>query len=403
MAAGWTKGIDSMQLPKGYRFAATYAGIRKKEALDLTLMVSDTPAAAAGVFTTNAVRAACVDISAANLKKSGGLCRAIIVNAGNANCSTPTQIADAQATIGAVAKRLSIPKREVLVCSTGVIGEPLPVRKIEDALPRLSDGLFADQFDAAAKAIMTTDTVPKTAYAEATFGGATIRVAGMAKGSGMIQPNMATMLGFLFSDAAVPASHLRKVLKRVAGRTFNRISVDGDTSTNDTVFLLANGASGVKITKAERAEFERAVESVAGELAIAIVRDGEGAKKIVTLDVEGAPDDKAAVRIARSIANSPLVKTALAGADLNWGRILCAAGHSGVRFDPAKADIFVNGHQVCKNGMRADFNETEVQATLEQSDNAVTFRLRGKGRGKARFWTCDLTEEYIRINADYRT
>ena len=392
-----------MQLPKGYRFAATYAGIRKKEALDLTLMVSDTPAAVAGVFTTNAVRAACVEVSSSHLKKSGGVCRAIIVNAGNANCSTPTQMADSKAMTGLVAKRLSIPKREVLVCSTGVIGEPLPVQKIEDALPRLADGLFDDQFDNAAKAIMTTDTVPKTAYAEVAAGEAAIRVAGMAKGSGMIHPNMATMLGFLFTDAAIPAAQLGKILKRVAGRTFNCISVDGDTSTNDTVFLLANGASGVKITKANRAEFERAVESVAQQLAIAIVRDGEGAKKVVTLDVEGAPDGKAATRIARSIANSPLVKTALAGADLNWGRILCAAGYSGVRFDPAKVDIFVNGHQVCNNGMRAEFNEPEVQATLQQSDNAVTFRIRGKGKGKARFWTCDLTEEYIRINADYRT
>lgn len=392
-----------MSVPLGYRFAATYAGIRKKPELDLALMVSDIDATAAGVFTRNLVRAAPVLLCERHLEKSKGRCRAIIVNAGNANCATPTQGKVARATVRAGAETVGVRKNRVLVSSTGVIGEPLDEELIIKALPGLNERLSADNFGEAAEAIMTTDTVPKTAKAEIETPEGVVRIAGMTKGAGMIQPNMATMLCYLFTDAKVPAGMLRKMLKTAVSKTFNRISVDSDMSTNDTVLLLANGASGVAIKKWNREEFKAALCSVAESLAVAIARDGEGARKLFTIDVEGASSDAAAETIARAIANSPLVKTAIAGADPNWGRFLSSAGASGVKFDPSKADISVNGFLVCRRGYRADFDEPEVQKSMEADEIQLHFRIRGGRSGKARFWTCDLTEEYIRINAEYRT
>ena len=392
-----------MKLPHGYQFAATYAGIRKQPDLDVALMVSETPAAVAGVFTRNMVRAAPVTLSARNLERSGGRCRAIIANAGNANCATPTMGKVARSTVRGVARTVGAPSHEVLVASTGVIGEPLDDGSILKALPKLHRSLSPEGFDEAARAIMTTDTVPKTAYAEVLTPSGPIRLAGMAKGAGMIQPQMATMLGFLFTDAAARPPALRRILKRAVGQSFNRISVDSDTSTNDTVFLLANGASGVSLGRSNQAAFERALTDVAESLAMAIVRDGEGARKLLTIDVEGAANDRAADTLARAIANSPLVKTALAGADPNWGRILSSAGASGVVFDPSTVDVSVNGHLVCRRGYRANFNEAKVQKTMEADESTLHFRIRGCGPGKARFWTCDMTEDYIRINAEYRT
>jgi glutamate N-acetyltransferase/amino-acid N-acetyltransferase len=390
-------------MPLGYRFAAAYAGIRKKPNLDLALMVSDHEAAAAGVFTRNLVRAAPVVLCEEHLRSSKGRCRAIIVNAGNANCATPTMMKVAKATAGATAEAVGAPVNRVLVSSTGVIGVPLEENLILDALPALVAGLSPHRFPDVALAIMTTDTVPKTASAEIETSQGTIRIAGMTKGAGMIHPNMATMLSYIFTDAAIAAGPLQAMLKKAVDRSFNRISVDSDTSTNDTVILLANGASGIAISRPNREAFEDGLASVSESLAIAIAKDGEGARKLVTIDAEGADTEHDADTIARAIANSPLVKTALAGADPNWGRLLSSAGASGATFDPSKVDIYINGILVCHRGFRADFNEAEVQKTMEAAEVHLRFHIRGEGTGKARFWTCDMTEDYIRINAEYRT
>ena len=268
--------------------------------------------------------------------------------------------------------------------------------KIIAALPKLVASLNASNFDAAASAIMTTDLVPKTAYASVK--GA--QFAGMTKGSGMIQPNMATTLGFVVTDAEVSVAALRAALTTAIDRSYNRISVDGDTSTNDTVAVLANGASGVKLSADA---LETALTSVLESLAMQIARDGEGAKKLITIDVEGARNEADAAKIARSIANSPLVKTAIAGSDANWGRIIAAAGYSGISFDPRKADIDLQGVPVCRAGLAADFDEPGLKKKLDERECHIRFVIRGSGRGRARFWTCNFTEDYIRINASYRT
>ena len=342
-------------VPAGYRFASCYAGIRKKQADDLTLIVSDTPATAAALFTTNVVRAAPVSVTAEHLQKSKGVCRAILANAGNANCATPTMDKVARNTAKAAANAIGARREEILLASTGVIGEPLDEKRITQALPVLLDRLSPENFAGSARAIMTTDTFAKTAYASFETREGTVHLAGMAKGAGMIHPRMATMLAFLFTDAEMEARPLGKMLRKAVGNSFNRISVDSDTSTNDTVYLLANGASGVRLHKKDFPAFEQALGEITQQLAVSIVRDGEGSRRLLTIEVEGAVNDKAADRLARAIANSPLVKTALAGADPNWGRILSSAGASGVSFDPFKVDISVNGHRVCRRGHACGF------------------------------------------------
>jgi glutamate N-acetyltransferase/amino-acid N-acetyltransferase len=389
-----------VNLPLGFRYAAAYAGLRKIKKDDVALIVSDTPAVAAAVFTQNRVVAAPVLLARKNLRVSRGKVSAILVNAGNANCATRTGEQVALSTIRAAAKALGVKPHYILPASTGVIGVEMDGGKIVAALPALAGRLNTANFEAVAAAIMTTDTVAKTAYAEVKSGRQVARIAAMTKGSGMIQPNMATTLGFVVSDAVVSPAALRSALKRAINSSYNRISVDGDTSTNDTVAVLANGASGVKpSTKA----FETALTSVLESLAQQIARDGEGARKLVTIYVEGAANEKAADRIARSIANSPLVKTAIAGSDPNWGRVLCAAGYAGVVFDPRKTDIDMQGVAVCRAGLAADFDEAELKCKLDRPDCYIRFAIRGGGHGRARFWTCDFTEDYIRINASYRT
>jgi glutamate N-acetyltransferase/amino-acid N-acetyltransferase len=385
-----------MSLPLGFRYAATYAGIRKVEKDDIALIVSDTPASAAAVFTRNRVVAGPVTVARRNLRASRGRMQAILANAGNANCATPTAEAVALESIRAVGEALGIAPQCVLPASTGVIGVELDVRRITSALPKLKAALDPGSFDAAAAAILTTDTRSKTAFAQVKG----VRVAGMAKGSGMIHPRMATTLAFVMTDAVVPPAALRIALKQAIERSFNRISVDGDTSTNDTVAVFANGAS--KVTPAAKA-FGEALAEVLASLAQQIVKDGEGARKFVTIEVRGAATDRAAERIARSIANSPLVKTAIAGSDPNWGRIISAAGNAGVAFDPQHADIDMQGVAVCRGGLAADFAEDALKKKLDAPECSIQFTLRGRGRGQTRFWTCDLTEEYIRINASYRT
>ena len=392
-----------MNLPLGYTYAATYAGIRKAEKDDLALIVSGLAANATGVFTQNRVQAAPVKLCRRHLKFSRGLVGAILVNAGNANCATRTGDAVALATAKSAAKLLKLPVSQVLPASTGVIGVELETKKITGALPGLVAGLAAERFHDVASAIMTTDLVPKTAFAEARLRRGTIRVAGMTKGSGMIQPLMATTLGFVMTDAQIPAAPLRAILRRSVERSYNRISVDGDTSTNDTLLLLANGASGARPDPKELPMVEEAIAQVMEALAQAIARDGEGARKFVTIDVAGASSDEAATRIARTIANSPLVKTAIAGSDPNWGRILSSAGNAGVAFDPAQCDVSLQGVPVCRGGLAASYDEDGLQQKLDARDCQITFTIRGRGKGKARFWTCDLTEGYIRINGSYRT
>ena len=392
-----------MKLPHGYAYAATYAGIRQVEKDDLAVIVSGLPAAAAAVFTQNRVQAAPVKLSRRHLKLSRGAVGAILINAGNANCATRTGDAVALTTAKALAKILMLPAAQVLPASTGVIGVELDPLKITDALPRLVTGLSPARFQDVAAAIMTTDTVPKTAFAEVKLRRGTVRIAGLTKGAGMIQPQMATTLGFVLTDAIISTAPLRKILTRSAERSYNRLSVDGDTSTNDTLVLLANGASGVRPDPKELPKVEEAIARVMESLAQQIARDGEGAKKFVTIDVSGAPTAAAAAQIARAIGNSPLVKTAIAGSDPNWGRILCSAGNAGVAFDPAKIDVTMQGVTVCRNGLAAPFSEEQLKKKLDAAECVIRFSIRGKGKGTARFWTCDLTEDYIRINASYRT
>src|SRR5262249_2061189 len=285
-----------------------------------------------------------------------------------------------------------LPPAQVLPASTGVIGVELDPRKITGALPKLVEGLSADRFDDAARAIMTTDLVAKTAASEIKLRRGRVRVAGMTKGSGMIQPLMATTLGFVMTDANIPVPQLRRMLQRGVERSYNRISVDGDTSTNDTLVLLANGASGVRPDPNEMARMEEAITEVMESLAKQIARDGEGARKFVTIDITGAPSDAGAARMARAIANSPLVKTAIAGSDPNWGRILSAAGNAGVAFDPRRTDIHIQGVLVCRGGLAAPFSESELKMKLDDAECEIRLAVKGKGTGSARFWTCDLTE-----------
>ena len=392
-----------MDLPLGYRYAATYAGIRQVEKDDLALIVSGLPAAAAGVFTQNRVQAAPVKLCRRHLAASRGQVGAIVVNAGNANCATRTGDAVALASAKAAARLLRLPVNQVMPASTGVIGVELDAKLITGALPKLVAGLRDDSFSAVARAIMTTDLVPKEAFGTVKLRRGTVRIAGMTKGSGMIQPRMATTLGFVMTDANIPVAALRRMLRHGVERSYNRISVDGDTSTNDTLLLLANGASGVRPDPKEMPAMQEGIAVVLEELARSIARDGEGARKLITIEVAGAASDPAAAQMARAIANSPLVKTAVAGSDPNWGRILSAAGNAGVAFDPRQVDIEMQGVAVCRGGLAARFSEADLKAKLDASECEIRLTVRGKGKGRARFWTCDFTEGYIRINASYRT
>jgi glutamate N-acetyltransferase/amino-acid N-acetyltransferase len=392
-----------LKLPLGYSYAAVYAGIRKTRANDLALIVSETAASAAAVFTKNLVRAAPVELGRKHLAASRGKARAILVNAGNANCATPTAAKVALETARAVARFGHWPVHHVLPASTGVIGVDLDPKKITAALPELFSSLSPDKFEDVARAIMTTDTVPKAAHGEVPLRDGLVRIAGLTKGSGMIHPNMATTLAFVMTDARIAPAHLKPMLHQAVERSYNRLSVDGDMSTNDTVILLANGASGVAPNDRERKVVGEVLAWVMEDLAEKIARDGEGAQKCVTIHVMGARTDADAAKIARAIANSPLVKTAIAGSDPNWGRILCAAGYSGAVFDPAKVSIRMQGVLVCRDGVAADFSEAALKNLLDQPNTTISLRIAGAGKGKSKFWTCDLTERYIEINGRYRT
>ena len=392
-----------MTLPLGYRYAALYAGIRKVAKNDLCLIVSDSPASAAAVFTQNKAAAAPVKLGQKNLAASKGIARAIITNAGNANCATRTGDKVANETVRALAKVLKVPANQILPASTGVIGVELDVTKITTNLPALVAALSPEKFDEAADAILTTDLTRKVATASLSVKGGIIHIAGMTKGSGMIQPLMATTLAYIVTDAVIAPTDLQKMLVKATDRSYNCMSVDGDTSTNDTVYVLANGASGIKLAGQDKALFSQALTHLMEDLARQIARDGEGAKKLITIEVAGTKSDKDALRIARQIANSPLVKTAIAGSDPNWGRIMMAAGNAGVNFELPQVDINFQGMAVCRKGVAVDFSEAELIKLLDEPDVLIQLQLRGPGKGQARFFTCDFTEGYIKINGSYRT
>ena len=400
--------LSEASLPHGFRFAATACGLKKTGALDLGLLCSDEPASAAAVFTQNLVVAAPVLISKENLRKSNGRMRGVVVNAGNANCATGSAgHAAAQRTVAEAAKRLGCQPEELFVCSTGVIGVPLPVDKILRALPVIARHRrpSARSFAELSLAICTTDTRPKTAAASFKMSGKRIHFVGCAKGAGMIHPNMATMLAFVVTDAAIAPGLLQKTLCDVTSRTFNAISVDGDTSTNDTLLVLANGAAGapsIKSGSAAHRAFTAALEDVCRSLALQIVADGEGAQRVIEIEVRGAKSERAARRIAETIATSPLVKTAFAGGDPNWGRIFAAAGRSGVSFDPSLVDIHMAGIPVLRRGQPLNFNERAASNRLLAKHVPIIVNMRA-GSAVARYWTCDFTAEYVRINASYRT
>ena len=400
--------LTNSVLPRGFTFAATHCGLKKTK-LDLAILVSETPASAAAVFTTNRVKAAPVIASQLNLRKSKRRIRGVIVNSGNANCCTGSEgLGAAAATTLKVARELGrLDPSQILVCSTGVIGVPLRWQKIVNAVPQLvrARKSSAGAFELFARAIMTTDTHPKWASAKCRVSGKEVRIAGCTKGAGMIHPNMATMLAFIATDAAISPAMLARALRSTVATTFNAITVDGDTSTNDTVTLLANGESGALAITRENEDwkkFRAALESVCKSLALQIVADGEGAQRVIEVEVQGAPSDRAAKQIALTIANSPLVKTALAGADPNWGRILAAAGRAGVPFDFERADITLAGLKVCRRGRENPFDERIAHHKMLAKYVPIVVDLRS-GRGHARVWTCDFTSEYIHINASYRT
>ncbi|MDI3281564.1 MAG: bifunctional glutamate N-acetyltransferase/amino-acid acetyltransferase ArgJ, partial [Bacillota bacterium] len=372
--------------------------------LDLAVLFSRAPAAAAGVFTRNRVQAAPILVSRRHL--AGGRARAVVVNAGCANaCTGEEGVRDAEEMAALTASHLGLRAEEVLVASTGVIGVRLPMEKIRVGIAQVSRRLSPEGGQEAALAIMTTDTRPKACAVRVELGGVPVTIGGMAKGSGMIHPQMATMLAFLTTDAAVTQPALDRALRRAVNRTFNRLTVDGDTSTNDAVFLLANGLAGNRPLAEEEPELDRftaALEAVAGFLARAIARDGEGATCLIEVRVEGAPDEEAAEAVARAVANSNLVKTAVFGRDPNWGRILCAVGYAPAEVDPGRADIYLGPVLVARAGSAHPFNEEEARAALSQEEVLIRIALH-QGEASASVWTCDLSYDYVRINASYRS
>ncbi len=389
--------------PQGFRAAGVSAGIKASGGLDLALLVSDTPATAAAVFTINRAQAAPILVSREHLSRSGGVARAVVVNSGCANACTGDEGMEVARGMAAEAARVvGCPVEQVLVASTGVIGVALPLERIRTGLPAALRALNADQGAAAARAIMTTDPFPKEAAARTSIGGREVSIGGMAKGSGMIEPMMATMLGFVTTDAAVPLPLLDLALREAVNDTFNAITVDGECSTNDTVMLLANGASGATVDAGTYAVFVSALRAVCLELALGIVRGGEGATKLVTVSVNGAASPEDARRAAKAIANSPLVKTAIHGGDPNWGRLIAVAGRAGVEFELARAAVTIGPTVLFKDGRPYDENASRAAEYLKGKEIAVAVDL-GAGAASSTVWTCDLSAEYVRINADYRT
>ena len=392
MKTSFTRISGSVTAPRGFRAAGVAAGLKARGKKDMALIVSDKPATVAATFTTNQVKAAPVKLSMRHVK-SGKAC-AIVVNSGNANaCTGSDGVIHARAMACAVGRRFGCAENHVLVCSTGRIGVNLPIVKVEAGIKQLLGILSSRGGAAAAQAIMTTDTFAKQVAVQFKAGGRTIRIGGIAKGAGMIQPNMATMLGFLTTDAAISRAALQKALTHAVNYSFNRISVDGDTSTNDTVILMANGLAGAP----PLAKFQEALNFVCLELAKMIVRDGEGVSKFVTLNVHGAASDRDAVLAARSVANSVLVKTSWCGGDPNWGRILDALGYSRAKIDEELVDVSYNGVPAARKGMATRTPLAKLRKIVAQPTFTIDVHLH-LGRGHCTMHTCDLTEKYVELN-----
>jgi len=393
------------KVPAGFRFSARAGGLKKSGKPDLGLIFSEVPARCAGVFTRNKVIAAPLQVTASNIRD--GQCQAVLVNSGNANACTGHQgLLDARACARTLSRALEIPETLVAVSSTGVIGVPMPMAKLVAQLPLLADDLGQSGPDEVAGAMMTTDSFAKTSCREISVGGRQCRLYGLAKGAGMIHPDMATMLAFVVTDALVSGEFLGQALRSAVDRSFNRITVDRDTSTNDMTLVLANGLAGnQEITAAspDGDAFLHALHEVLLDLAKMIVRDGEGATKLVRIEVEGATDDADALLAARSVATSPLVKTAFFGEDANWGRIIAAVGYSGAAVDPARVQIRFDDVAMVDSGLGlGPGQEAAATEILKKPEFSVIINL-GLGDGSAYYYTSDLTYEYIRINADYRT
>jgi glutamate N-acetyltransferase / amino-acid N-acetyltransferase len=391
------KLASEILVPSGFEFSHATAGIKLSGSADLALAFAPRGANAAAMFTTNRVVAAPLICGREHLRKTQGRVRAVIVNSGNANCATgKAGLRACRQVCASVAKAAGCKRDEVFPASTGIIGVPLPAEKLIRAVPQMfvSRSAGPEAAECFARAIMTTDTRLKIASAR--FGDATLL--GTCKGAGMIHPRLATLLVYLFTDAEARPRELAALLQDAVHDTFNRINVDSDTSTNDTALVLASGAAG----KVKNKEFAAALQVVCESLAKQVVGDGEGVKHVVNLRIEGARSNAEASQVARAIGNSMLVKTAWAGADPNWGRVLAAVGYSGVAIDPARVDIFFGKHQVCRCGVAARFDEKKVHAYLTEPVFDVRVQL-GRGKVAATFWTCDLTAEYVHINADYRT
>jgi glutamate N-acetyltransferase/amino-acid N-acetyltransferase len=388
---------------QGFKFSGVAAGLKKNGQKDLGLIYSETTAKVAGVFTRNQIKAAPVLLDMQRI--TSGTCQAVVVNSGNANCCTGAKgMQDAISMARWTAAKLDIPEELVLVASTGVIGEPLAIEKVHTALPDLIDTLNVDGVSALAEAIMTTDTVPKVVTQKGKLGGTAFTVTAVAKGSGMIRPDMATMLCFIMTDIAAEPAMLKEMLLAATDRTLNRITIDGDTSTNDTALLLANGQSEAVINSdADRKIFQGILDAVLMSLGKQLVKDGEGATKLVEIAVKGATSDADAYQIADTVAHSNLLKTALFGEDANWGRILGAVGRAGVSIQPDAIDVYFADVMMVKSGMGCG-KKAEAQATeiLKQPEYTITIDLK-VGKGTSAVLTCDFSIDYVKINADYRS
>ncbi len=394
---------------QGFTASGIHVGVKTNNLTkrDLALIFSSVDCAAAAVYTKNVVKAAPLLVSKAHLHN--GTARAILVNSGNANASAPNGEMHAEACCNAAAKALGVSTDDIIVASTGVIGQELPVQVIIDGIPTLAAALETSGSPNAANAIMTTDTVVKEFAVETAVGGKTVKIGGIAKGSGMIHPNMGTMLGFLTTDCAISAEMIKKALLEAVNISFNRISVDGDTSTNDMCCLLASGLAGNAVISSENDDYRTFVEAlkeICVKLAVIMASDGEGATHLITCTVKGAKDEKEAEMLSKSVISSTLTKAAIFGADANWGRVLCAMGYSGVDFDPEKVSVAFESAagkiDVCKDGRGLKFDEATAKTILTEHDIIIDITA-GTGTGACTCWGCDITYDYIKINGDYRT
>ena len=387
----------------GFRFAGVVAGIKKKGGKDVGLIAADAPASCAAVFTGNRVKAAPVLLSAAHLRAARGRVRGVVVNSGNANaCTGKAGTADARTMAATAAAAIGARPGELLVASTGVIGQPLPIAKVRAGIGTAGAALTADGFADFADAILTTDRGPKVASRTVSLGRTPVTLVGCTKGAGMIAPNMATTLSFVCTDAAIAPAALARATRAAVAPTYNAIIVDGDTSTNDTLAVLASGA-GAPVGARHQAAFTAALTELLADLATQLMRDGEGVHHVVTVEVAGAASERAAAAVARRIATSPLVKTAIAGGDPNWGRVLCAIGNAGVAIDPDRLGLRIGPVEVVRRGALAPgYDEARAAAVMQTPAYTIRADL-GAGRARAQVLACDLSHEYVSINADYRS